>query len=1799
MKENKNLIHSCAKRFAHFCTLTFSAENVMGKGIRSAFRHIVGRASSYRASDEHPMSTRSASDGITRRTRLVPHIAAVFMLLFFVGVGNAWAGYYKGRAVANVDGLSEEKKATVKVLATQTYYSVEGQWLEDSNISSTISTTEALNDDYWGSIYYNYYVHATSSEGAYFEGWYSDAACTEFVSADNPFWAYKSEWSSSYDGFSSSENDEDAPITTLYAKFISTPPTTYYAKVNFTTNIEEAGAFSLDSWSNDNAYIQSIRENYDTYTEPNFTKAENYVKLFVKRGYRFVDWSLLPGVNDQMTFATVEGWVETTIYTKDHNPTYFNITTTNTDPDYAGASVRANLEALTAHTLTLQKAKNRGTVTISCQNYIENSSHDGLEMGDVEGFEGLALADKEQNYSIYSSDALVLTASAADGYTFQGWYVVEEGKNTLVSAETELNLSGLDTDATYLAYFNTPEVDDPVFKVGTISCNTLEDAIQASNSSKTILLCKNYEVPAGNYTIPTGVTLLIPKSAEQLVPEGNILSRTHTDNVTPSVYRTLTLEDGAILNVNGTIEVGGSQNIKGQGVAGVGHPHGGYGRLVMEPGSHIILNNGSKLYAWGFVTGDGSTDDEGNYLSGDIDVRRNAEVHEQFQMMDWKGGSITGSMINDPDNPLFGIQNPAKVFPINQYFIQNVEVPATYRPGSRLITATGVYAGGSDVLANNVQIIGVYYGNNDPRNDVAMFLMEQTDDSEDTWVRKSYDVKNDMQVYEVNNSAHLGSITIALAAGSTKYTMMSKLYVLPITNNMKIHLLNGNMDITQNTVLLAGAELEIDKQCTFTVSEGDSLYLYDAAQWDNFAFDGYVAHQVLYTPTYGGQPKKRAYAGYDKNHKGDVTKITDASINVHGTLEVRGALYTTEGGANLYSSIADAGTVKFIANAAAPTNVYQRKETGDIYIAASSTSAQLKNENSTFTPTVGTTATKDAPVSFCFIDFDEDGNGEWKSLTTSDCFTYDENNVWYIKPGAYVPISQGDAPVEEADHTYRDGTGKIYILAADGNCQWWEVERVAGHPELFKCKHPNNHTFYYYDEEAYNWLEKKFKVSWVNWDGTPVKYTNAEDEEVNYYYVTYGTVPQWLSDNPTHVDDASHTYSFSGWLPTPAPVTEDVTYVAQYTENDRMYAITFNDEGDELIQLVYCKLGEIPECTKYDAAANNKVWKTVGGEAIGAVAGNTTYKLYAKETKANYTIRFVNWNGTELQSGSVTAGQMPSAPANPTKASDDLHSYTFKAWNPALAAATADATYTATYTSGSKTYTVTWKNGDTTLDTDELAYGETPAYAGATPTKAPDEYTYTFSGWSPAIAAVTGDATYTAQFVKGLNVTTSDKEIDDDADFNAITITTGGALTIAANTTVTTDQLILKGSADNSGQLIATANKAKINAANAYYDLYLNTDARHWRAFGVPWVVSLDATPLTEVESGRTLVLGRDYDIIWYNTAKRASQGAGAHCWEYVEHNAHILQPGQGYMIAFTSHVNTIRFAKATGTPVLFTGTVNVSGAGSGVDQGINAIANPMAYHANMNIAGVGQVHDGGLIGEDDYTPVTIANMNYIVGKTVYVQVESDQTITPTSGISPAAAPVRRAAKATDKQYMVLEDYYTIALTSTNGEEKKLYVLPEEDKEDQYIIGHDLSKFGMSTKKPQIWVKRYGVNLGLNTTAPINDVAEFPVNLYVPAAGEYTLSLAAQPNDDYIVYLTLNGEAIWNLSSSEYAVELATGTNKSYGLRLSARKSPSVATGVDEAVVDAKGETRKVLINNQVFIIRGDQVYSIDGQLVK
>ena len=102
--------------------------------------------------------------------------------------------------------------------------------------------------------------------------------------------------------------------------------------------------------------------------------------------------------------------------------------------------------------------------------------------------------------------------------------------------------------------------------------------------------------------------------------------------------------------------------------------------------------------------------------------------------------------------------------------------------------------------------------------------------------------------------------------------------------------------------------------------------------------------------------------------------------------------------------------------------------------------------------------------------------------------------------------------------------------------------------------------------------------------------------------------------------------------------------------------------------------------------------------------------------------------------------------ADASKAATAEYTYTFAGWSPEAVAVTGDATYKANFTSTKNSYTITWLNDDDSLiDTATVEYGVVPTHADASKA-ATAQYTYTFTGWSPEVVAVTGDATYTATY---------------------------------------------------------------------------------------------------------------------------------------------------------------------------------------------------------------------------------------------------------------------------------------------------------------------------------------------------------------------------------------------------------------------------------------------------------------------
>ena len=1715
-----------------------------------------------------------------------------------------------------------------------------------------------------------------------------------------------------------------------------------------------------------------------------------------------------------------------------------------------------------------------------------------------------------------------------------------------------------------------------VCRIGKTSYNSLEEALAYANNSgeEVIIIMENdYTLKAGYYTIPSNATLIVPMSNDQETAN-QVVPRSTENIAAPVAFRKLIFENGVNMEVAGTIELTCTQYGKGETM---GVPGGKYGHLILKPGSHMTINNGGYLRAWGFVTGDGTKDAEGNYLSGEIDVRRGGTVHEMFQMGDWKGGDISFTIAMEVPG-LTNWSEMAHLFPIYTYFIQNVESPVKYHPGGSLICATSVNVSGSiNAYANDIKVVG-------KEGEAAMFLMDEKADAENTWVRKYYDAKKDQQVYEVNSGAKLGSMVINLgevpgsffgASGTLNLVLDSRKFVLPLTNNFKIHLLSGYMEFTQSTSCLPGMEVEVDKEAEVAIVKNDedgvvsgALYFYDADQWSfqNNQALGYVGNDgkfgaiVCYSATWDlgttGATKKPNVRDISSP-----AKIGDAILNVHGTFRMGAncAVYTTwakdntlmaldetesaTGGASVISSNEDAGTFIFDADAPAfdgihmsgmnitgfgpnvivnydhndygitspmaypvkiPTVLNQSTPT-PVFGIELCTPVKLMNGDSTFVETSSTTA----GTSYCYR------NGQWTTMQVAEdpCFMKEivgGQTTYYAKPQEYVAVNatwDGVKMVGNEDHTFSDkaGAGRLFILMDD--CQWWEVEKK---DNLYHCIHPNNDTYYYWDETEGKWMEQRFTITWLNDDGTEIKsYTydpvSGEPEEVTYS-VTYGTMAEYHGSNPTREPSLDYTYVFAGWTPELGPVKSDVTYTATYTQQPRKYTIIFTEEGGKEIERQFLLLNEWPVCENTPTQTGFTLqWEP----EIQAVTADATYRAtWLENPPTEYEITFYDYNGTSvLKQGNVNVGDMPVPPAQVNgKPATSEFTYVFDHWSPAVekVSATSAKSYTAVYSEIAKTFpvnfyfeqedaehkigatqfleigqtpvipdderlqktednanvyqlvwtpqiqtvvghaedytynyvasytstpkqysltlkctpsgaatitgaradyaygatptitvtpntgynfvgwsdnaakgeavdgtysrtvtingnieltvvcecpdcdksTIKWMNengeGDP-LATDLIPVGSATIYHGTTPAKAAtDQYSYTFYGWTteaneggtkykngmtPVVAAAEQTYIYYACFtpvVRQYNVTLSsnipnvcmlvgagtynysesaanatvivsgydavnytfdgwyngEDQVSDAesysfavqsdvnlvAKFSAVTYTItwksedgvstletddaqayGAATaynsaeptktdhsfigwTTAANgegsfyakgatpavsgnaiyyayfaentrsleigadgsqklddpTDYTTFTITSNGV--NSGQLINANNLSLLGEAIFKLQPASAIPGRTWYAVAAPWQVDVRTGIYA---GGRHLNVGRDFDIIEFNAESYAVNEAGEgnkNIWRYVEENGGVMQPGKLYMIYLASAQSSLEFHK-TGGGILTTSLSVTTTSGSGVKANWNAIANPALYHANIDAG----VEDYEVFINGGYTPGTnLSTTDLIVGQPIFVQVTTPKPSVSadvaSSGASPAPAYRAPQAQTEDNRFVV-----EIARNGVMND--RLIVQTADEKENTYVIGQDLAKMGVGTKTAQMWMNRYNTKLCKNTVEMNNDNAEYPLSIYAPAAGEYTLS-AMQKRGDADLYLTLNGEAIWNLSNADYTFNLNKGTATNYGLRVSVHKTP---TGIDEAVVDAQGDIRKVLINDKVFIIRGEKVYTIDGQLVK
>ena len=518
-------------------------------------------------------------------------------------------------------------------------------------------------------------------------------------------------------------------------------------------------------------------------------------------------------------------------------------------------------------------------------------------LGTVTAGEATVAAGSTQEVSL--ADGIVLTAAANGDAKFLGW--INDADNSILSSAASFTLKPAD-DMTVRAVF-AQNGGKAWFAVGTAASKTQSsgllglskltyyqvgatglyddlNAAAAAASGKTMVLMNDATLPAGDYTIPAGVKLLIPFDSANTMYTTEAISV--LDYVKPTAFRTLTLADGANLIVNGELSLSAKHTSAQGSKYNGGSPTGPVSFLKMEGDSTITINNGGTLYAYGFVTG-----------SGSVTAMDGAKVYENFQIMDFRGGSQSTDMENG-------------VFPLSQYYIQNIEVPLTIHSGATEYAYTTVYMSNTD-FGSAVAFIA---------KSGAMFNLNSG------YVVKRYDGATDRLIVEAYGDMTFSSINMTVGTSSIN----SKNYDLPINSNLTVHVHEGTITMNQDLALLPGAKIIIDEGAQGVLGSGINVYVYDADEWGTYAGPGNKKWIALtYAP---GRTYDRTEAD-----------LVDAEIIINGSIDAsKGYVYTTAGGANVYST----GTGEAKIQPGTQTVTYQLIQGSD-YVQIPLTSAKLKN----------------------------------------------------------------------------------------------------------------------------------------------------------------------------------------------------------------------------------------------------------------------------------------------------------------------------------------------------------------------------------------------------------------------------------------------------------------------------------------------------------------------------------------------------------------------------------------------------------------------------------------------------------------------------------------------------------------------------------------------------------------------------------------------------------------------------------------------------------------------------------------
>ena len=406
-------------------------------------------------------------------------------------------------------------------------------------------------------------------------------------------------------------------------------------------------------------------------------------------------------------------------------------------------------------------------------------------------------------------------------------------------------------------------------------------------------------------------------------------------------------------------------------------------------------------------------------------------------------------------------------------------------------------------------------------------------------------------------------------------------------------------------------------------------------------------------------------------------------------------------------------------------------------------------------------------------------------------------------------------------------------------------------------------------------------IMWLNYDSSYLTHT----------YVGYGSTPVYPNEapEPTKPSDDYASYTFNGWEPAVHEVTGNETYVAQYTTVKEKFKVTWLDWDGSILEFddrvpkdsIPIYDGDTPTrpaSAQYTYTFTGWLSNLNAVTDATPVTNDVTYTAIYNSVVNKYTVLWADYNGVVLETDSeMPYGTVPAYDGDtPTRPASAQYTYTFTGWDREVSEVTGDTTYFAQYSSTVNKYEVRWMlDGTTVLKTETLEYGQMPEYEGVPPIKTePADMKHTWTGWYPAVTAVTGDATYTATFEDSVFSVHVTVKVSDEQNHNGGTVLNAGTFLIDSNATIRTSH-------DDSGYHMT------IDGLSTQFTAVANTSDTNLTIF-LGWCIGLDIITDTLYIDGQDLVVEAKFltvprDAIVLVSTTYGSEGMGKFTLDGVE----------------------------------------------------------------------------------------------------------------------------------------------------------------------------------------------------------------------------------------------------------------------------------------------------------------------------